>query len=128
MIDGANKGSNSILNITNDSWFGPYGEPKLHLALTTFRSIETRLPQLRSTNTGISALVLPDGSIAAETGIDSREVLQVDIPVMEPALPTLLKAWGDWFGEAAALAAALGFACFGRAFPADPASYASGKG
>ena len=59
IIEAARKGSQMILNITNDSWFGPWGEPQLHLALVTFRSIESRLPQLRSTNTGISALILP---------------------------------------------------------------------
>jgi apolipoprotein N-acyltransferase len=97
IIRAARKGSQMILNITNDSWFGPYGEPILHFSLVTFRSIETRLPQLRSTNTGISALILPDGTIDKETGIGTEEVMNVSVPITDP-IPTLMKAWGDWFG------------------------------
>jgi len=97
VIKAANKGSQFILNITNDSWFGPYGEPPLHLALVSFRSIETRLSQLRSTNTGISALILPNGEITHPTAIGEKEILNVKIPILEP-IPTLIKKWGDWFG------------------------------
>ncbi|MBI3555368.1 MAG: apolipoprotein N-acyltransferase [Deltaproteobacteria bacterium] len=50
-------GADFLLNITNDSWFGLTGEPKLHLLLTIFRSIETRRPMIRATNTGISTVV-----------------------------------------------------------------------
>ena len=50
-------GADFLLNITNDSWFGTTGEPYLHLLLTIFRSIETRRPMIRSTNTGVSTVV-----------------------------------------------------------------------
>lgn len=102
VIDAARKGSELILNITNDSWFGPYGEPYLHLALVSFRSIETRLPQLRSTNTGITALILPDGTITRQTSINQPEILNVSVPVTDP-IPTLMKLWGNWFGPFAFL-------------------------
>ncbi|MCM2278277.1 MAG: apolipoprotein N-acyltransferase [Oligoflexia bacterium] len=107
VIEAANQGSQLILNITNDSWFGPFGEPHLHLALAAFRSIETRLPQLRSTNTGISALILPDGTTSEPTPIGETAILNVTIPVLEP-VPTLLKAWGDWFGAFALLSGGFG--------------------
>ncbi|MCM2322433.1 MAG: apolipoprotein N-acyltransferase [Oligoflexia bacterium] len=114
VIGAARKGSQLILNITNDSWFGPFGEPQLHLALVTFRSLETRLPQLRSTNTGISALVLPDGTITEPTPMGEPAVLNVAIPVYEP-IPTLMKTWGDWFGAFALLATAGGLLAIYRA-------------
>jgi apolipoprotein N-acyltransferase len=97
VIEAARKGSQLILNITNDSWFGAYGEPYLHLALVTFRSVETRLPQLRATNTGISALIMADGEMVEQTGVNERKVMNVSIPITPP-IPTVLKAWGDWFG------------------------------
>lgn len=108
IIAAARKGSQLILNITNDSWFGPNGEPELHLALVVFRSIETRLPQLRSTNTGISALILPDGSIPNRTQIGQPEIMNVSIPLSRP-IPTLMKRWGDWFGIFCLLSAIAGF-------------------
>jgi apolipoprotein N-acyltransferase len=109
VIAAARKGSQMILNITNDSWFGESGEPILHLSLTTFRSIETRLPQLRATNTGISSLILPNGEITQPTAIGSQEVLHVSVPIVEP-MDTLMKRWGDWFGWFALLTGAWGLA------------------
>lgn len=107
VIGAARKGSQLILNITNDSWFGESGEPILHLSLTIFRSIETRLPQLRSTNTGISTLIMPDGEITQPTKIGVPEILFAAVPIMDP-IPTLMKAWGDWFGWVALAIGALG--------------------
>ncbi len=100
VVAAARNGSQLILNITNDSWFGARGEPELHLALTTFRSIETRLPQLRGTNTGISALVMPDGEIIEKTEKFIPTILNVKIPIM-PKISTLILKWGDWFGPLA---------------------------
>lgn len=91
------QGAQLIVNVTNDSWFGPYGAPYHHLNLSSFRSIETRTPQIRSTNTGISALILPDGRITGQTKLFQPEILHTSIPIIEP-IPTLMLKWGDWFG------------------------------
>lgn len=96
-MEGLKKGSQLILNLTNDSWFGSYGEPELHLILTTFRSLETRLPQLRVTNTGISTYIKPDGEITEATGIQKEGLVSAQVPVVKPP-PTLLVRWGvSWF-------------------------------
>ncbi len=50
-----------ILNLTNDSWYGPYSEQEQHLFLAKWRSVEFNLPMLRSTNTGISSYILNNG-------------------------------------------------------------------
>ncbi|NBU21083.1 apolipoprotein N-acyltransferase, partial [bacterium] len=97
ILEATQRGSEAIFNITNDSWFGSWGEPQLHLALSTFRAIETRLPILRSTNTGISALILPTGEIKEQTEIGKQAILNVFVPITTPVF-TLIKAWGDWFG------------------------------
>ena len=97
VIASARQGSQMILNITNDSWFGPHGEPYLHLALIAFRGIETRLPQLRSTNTGISTLILPNGEITHPTSVGTKVIMNVTVPLIKPVW-TLMLAWGDWFG------------------------------
>jgi apolipoprotein N-acyltransferase len=108
-IEGARKGAELILNVTNDSWFGPTGERPLHLSLAVFRSIETRLPQLRAANTGISTLILPDGEITQVLPVDEPAILNARVPLSEPRW-TLMKAWGDWFGPFALLAGPLGLA------------------
>jgi apolipoprotein N-acyltransferase len=110
VIEAARKGSRFILNITNDSWFGPYGEPHLHLALSTFRTIETRLPMVRATNTGFSALITQDGEISAKSHLFEPEILNVSVPLMDSPW-TLMKAWGDWFGEFSLVLGAILLGC-----------------
>lgn len=97
ILDAARKGGQAIFNITNDSWFGTTGEPELHLALTRFRSVEARLPQVRTTNTGISALILPDGSMPVSSAKGQAQIIPIELPLIPP-LPTLMRAWGDWIG------------------------------
>jgi apolipoprotein N-acyltransferase len=95
MAQAKRAGAELILNITNDSWFGPYAEPELHLALSTFRSIELGIPMLRATNTGISAVVDPAGRILSRTKIGVPAVLDGRIPLV--ALPaSLVEKWGDF--------------------------------
>jgi apolipoprotein N-acyltransferase len=100
-VNGALLGADALLNITNDSWFGPHGEPYLHLALTQFRSIETRLPLLRSTNTGITVAIDPLGETLGTTGVMTESVLHASIPhriMPEPPYLTLARIFGgNWY-------------------------------
>lgn len=56
-------GADAIVNLTNDSWFGPTFEPHQHMLMTLSRAIETRRPLIRSTNTGISTVILASGEV-----------------------------------------------------------------
>ncbi|MES2857988.1 MAG: apolipoprotein N-acyltransferase, partial [Pseudomonadota bacterium] len=100
-IDGARLGAQAILGMSNDSWFTrhPVGA-RLHLAVAGFRSIETRLPQMRATANGISASIDATGSVLAQTAMDQRAVLVGDVAARAP-LPTLMVKWGDWVGPVA---------------------------
>jgi len=102
MIAAKRQGAQWILNITNDSWFGPHAEPELHLSLSTFRSIETGLPMVRSTNTGISAWVDPLGQIHQPTPTFEPAVLSLELPVVELP-PSPVERFGDWFPRFALL-------------------------
>lgn len=51
-----------IINHTNDSWYGDTAEPYQHLFLSKWRALEFKLPIVRSTNTGVTSVVYPDGS------------------------------------------------------------------
>jgi apolipoprotein N-acyltransferase len=57
------KGADLLINLTNDSWFGPTFEPHQHLWMTLARAVETRRPLIRSTNTGISTVALASGEV-----------------------------------------------------------------
>jgi len=56
-----------LVNITNDAWFGDTTEPWEHLALAKFRAIEHRRYLVRSTNSGVSAIIDPLGGVVSHT-------------------------------------------------------------
>ena len=71
-----------------------------------FRSIETRLPQVRVTNSGISALISSTGEVLAEVPDAHRASLAVTVP-LTPRVSTLMVAWGDWLGPTALVLSAV---------------------
>ena len=90
------QGVQAVVNLTNDSWFGPTSEPFQHAALSVFRAIESRTPLIRSTNTGISFAVDRLGNRSVSTGVYVPGALTVDVPVpLEPSL-TVYTLYGDW--------------------------------
>ena len=95
-----------LVNVTNDSWYGDTHEPRIHLALASFRSIETRRAMIRSTNTGISAIVDPVGRIVARTGQWTRETLVARVPVIRDGPSPPYMRIGDAYGWLSGLATA----------------------
>jgi len=91
----ADKDPNVIINVTNDAWFGKNSEPYLHLALATFRSIENRVSLVRSTNTGVSAIVSPTGELVQQTSLDDYETIVAELPMMKGG--TIYGRIGDAF-------------------------------
>lgn len=63
VVDRANR-PDYIFNPSNDGWFGSWGPPQ-HLAQARLRAVEEGLPVLRSTTTGISAVIDADGMVRA---------------------------------------------------------------
>jgi len=85
-----------LVNLTNDSWFGDSQEPWIHLVLAQFRAIEHRRYLVRSTNSGISAVIDPVGRIVARTGVLTRENLRYEVHMMQGQ--TVYTQFGDWPG------------------------------
>jgi len=63
VVDGADR-PDYIYNPSNDGWFGRFGPPQ-HLAQARLRAIEEALPVLRSTTSGISAVIDARGVVRA---------------------------------------------------------------
>lgn len=102
-IDGARLGAQAIVGMSNDSWFTAYPMgARLHLAVAAFRSIETRLPQVRVTTNGLSAIIDDTGEVVANTSMGDQAVLTAVLSARDPA-PTLMVRWGDWVGRAGAV-------------------------
>lgn len=58
-------GSNLLVDISNDGWFGKTPAARQHLYLTALRGVEQGRWLLRATNTGISAVIDARGRIVA---------------------------------------------------------------
>jgi apolipoprotein N-acyltransferase len=58
---------NLLVNLTSDSWFGAETEPWEHLALAVFASVELRVSMVRAVNSGVSALIDPNGRLLQKT-------------------------------------------------------------
>jgi apolipoprotein N-acyltransferase len=59
-----------LVNLTSDSWFGADTEPWEHLALAVFASVELRVSMVRAVNSGVSALIDPNGRVTQKTYAD----------------------------------------------------------
>jgi len=54
-----------FINVTIDAWYGDTAEPWEHLALAQFRSVEHRIPMVRSVSTGVSSVIDHNGRLVA---------------------------------------------------------------
>jgi len=69
------KESDLLITISNDAWFGDSLGPKQHMAIAQMRALETQRYLLRSTNTGITALVNHRGEIVKQLPTEQRATL-----------------------------------------------------
>jgi apolipoprotein N-acyltransferase len=95
-----------IINISNDAWFGRSSGPLQHLNLASYRAIETGLPVVRSTPTGVSAMIDPWGRVVGDQRLDPGESGVIDARLPRPTAPTLYGRFGDllfWLGALAGL-------------------------
>jgi apolipoprotein N-acyltransferase len=84
-----------IANVSNDAWFGATSGPVQHLNLASYRAIETGLPVVRATPTGISALIDPWGRVVDGSRLDHGESGLIDVPLPQAASNTLYGRTGE---------------------------------
>lgn len=90
-------GAQILVNLTNDSWFGPSFEPYQHMYMTLGRAIETRRPLLRSTNTGVTTAIAADGTLFEQSPTFTEWTGVFEIPYREQGETTLYTRYGGWW-------------------------------
>ena len=91
-----NSGAKTLVNITNDGWFGISAAPYQHLAMAGFRSVENRVWLLRAANTGISAVYDPAGRLVASLPLMEQGALVYRLP-RHPDAGSFYTRHGDIF-------------------------------
>jgi apolipoprotein N-acyltransferase len=74
------KGANLLTIMTNDGWWANTPGHKQHLDYARLRAVETRKWVARSANTGISAVIDPNGEILEKRGWDETASIKFAIP------------------------------------------------
>ncbi len=105
------KAASVLVNVTNDAWYGHTPATWQHLQAARMRAVETGRYLLRAANTGVSAIVAPDGSIQQTMdwftqGVvygeyrdsDVRTPYQRwgDLPLLGLIVPLLFVVWAGW--------------------------------
>ena len=78
VVDRANR-PDFLFNPSNDAWFGRWGPPQ-HLAQARMRAAEEGLPVIRSTPTGISALIDARGRIIDSIPWQRAGIIWAELP------------------------------------------------
>jgi apolipoprotein N-acyltransferase len=99
-----------FVNITDDSWFGPWAGPRQHFLIARVRAIEEGLPILRDANSGITAVI--DGNGRVRKMLDLNRLGIVDAAIPAALQPTPYVRFGDLIFLSFLVIAA--FACFLR--------------
>lgn len=83
-----------LVNLSNDGWFGDSIAPHQHLQMARFRALESGRYMLRSTNTGITAVIDPRGVIVGQGEQFKAVVVTATVQPRKGATPWV--RFGNW--------------------------------
>lgn len=87
-------GAGYLVNLSNDSWFGDSPMPRVHLNAARMRAIENRRFLLRSSTSGISAVIAPDGHPIVESRLFAQERVDGGFLMLDDL--SFYTRYGDW--------------------------------
>jgi len=87
-------GAQVLVNVTNDAWYGTTPAAWQHFQAARMRAVETGRYVLRAANTGITAIIQPDGVVAAAKPWWRQTTLVGSYQLSDSQTP--YTRWGDW--------------------------------
>ncbi|HBG46378.1 MAG TPA: apolipoprotein N-acyltransferase [Deltaproteobacteria bacterium] len=99
-------GATVLANLTNDAWFGYTSAPYQHFQMSVFRAVENKSFLVRAANTGISAVIDPNGRVRKKTGLFERTMIVDEVRMRQGAL-TFYTMYGDLFALGCSVIAAV---------------------
>jgi apolipoprotein N-acyltransferase len=104
----ADQGSDVLVNLSNDAWFGDAAPARHQLEIATLRAVENRRYLVRAAATGFSAVVDPSGRMLTTSDFGTTQVLHATVRASHVRTP--YQRWGDalaWLVIAAVAGASL---------------------
>jgi apolipoprotein N-acyltransferase len=105
-------GTDFLVNLTNDGWFGDSAEQWQHMAGAVFRAVENGVPLVRCCNNGVTCWIDSHGALRQvfkddTGGVYGAGTMTFDLPLPdEKPAPTFYNCHGDWFGWGCVIVAA----------------------
>lgn len=90
----AAENTNLLISVSDDSWFGDSFASDQQLEMAQMRALETGRYMLYATNTGVTAIINPQGKIQARLPKNQRLALTGEVHAMTRKTP--LMWWGYW--------------------------------
>ena len=91
-------GSRCFFNLSNDSWSNSIPCQRQHLAMAVFRSVENRVPSVRSTASGVTCIINQNGRIIKSAPEFCQAYVIGKIPVLKEYRQTFFTKTGDIAG------------------------------
>lgn len=94
-------GARAFFNLSNDSWSESLACQKQHLSMAVFRSVENRVPSVRSTSSGQTCVINQYGKITGEVKAFTQGYVAGKVPVISSSSEnklTFYTRYGDYAG------------------------------
>ena len=114
-------GAEILINLTNNSWSRTEAAQIQHFASARLRSVENRVALVRSTNSGVTAVVDATGRTIQQLPMFEKGYLLVDVPLYQDQPLTPYSRYGDWLGKLIVIAALTLYALSWRISATDTA-------
>lgn len=92
-------GADVLVNLTNNAWSRTDSAQIQHFVSARFRSIENRRSLVRSTNSGLTAVIDAYGRVTAELPMFESAALTAEIPIYDTKELTIYTRYSDWLGK-----------------------------
>jgi apolipoprotein N-acyltransferase len=100
-------GADVLVNLTNNAWSRTESAQIQHFVSARFRAIENRRALVRSTNSGLTAVVDAYGRVTAELPMFESRALTAEVPIYRTEKHTFYTRFADWLGRLAVAGAVL---------------------
>jgi apolipoprotein N-acyltransferase len=92
-------GADVLVNLTNNAWSRTDSAQIQHFVSARFRAIENRRALVRSTNSGLTAVIDAYGRVTAQLPMFESRALTAEVPIYDTDEITIYTRFADWLGK-----------------------------